>query len=142
MYPNDFTRHGQNANHVQPSIIDILLTNSSMYISPLETHFGALNSDHVPITCHILGSAVEHEHTFLQYNRANWKAIKKWVDAQLKTQNIATAVVTSLNVENILGVITKIVQEATQQIPVKETNYEEYYKEVQTIQKELQSSAF
>lgn len=116
-YPTLFTRFGQSSVHTQPSVVDLLLTNSSLQIAPIETLPGYLNSDHVPMICQVHGSSVENVENIPLYNRANWKSIRKWVDRQIKQNNIDSAIITSLNIEHLIAKITSIVQEASQQVP-------------------------
>lgn len=117
---NSFTRFGQRSTHTQPSVVDLLLTNSSLNVSPLETHPGLLNSDHVPITCQIYGSYMETKTLITLYNKANWTEISKWVDKEFRKNNLPAAIITESNIEQIISKITHIIQDASNKIPVKE----------------------
>lgn len=70
-YPASFTRFGQNAIPTQSSVLDVLLTNSSLDFSPIETHPGILSSDHAPISCQITGTTTVRTSTIPLYNKAN-----------------------------------------------------------------------
>lgn len=81
--PNSFTRFGQRTTYVQPSVVDILLTNSALNLSPNLTHLGILPSDHVSFSFEIFGMFEERVYRIPLYNRANWNAIREWVDLEL-----------------------------------------------------------
>lgn len=115
-----FTRFGQRSTTTQASVIDLLLTNSTLNISRIETHPGLLNSDHVPVTCQIYGSIVQRKALVPLYHLANWKAINKWVDNEIRRNSLSSAIITESNIESILDKITQITQEAAKKVPVKE----------------------
>lgn len=85
-YPPNPTRFGQNSTPTTPSTVDILISNSYLPISDLETHPDALISDHVPITCHIYGSIAVSENKFPLYHLADWPAIRTQVDSEIRSQ--------------------------------------------------------
>lgn len=113
--PNSFTRFGQRTSFVQPSVVDILLTNSSLQISNIRSHPGILPSDHVPISCDIFGSVEENIIKIPQYNRANWDEIRNWVDCKLEC--LHSVEITTNNIEQRLSLITKTLQEVNNKIP-------------------------
>lgn len=120
-YRSSFTRFGENFTPVQPSVVDIVITNTSLHLSPIETHPEMLYSDHVPISCHIFGSSIINVSEIPQYKSADWNSIKRWVDNKIKNNNIHSAVVSRLNVEHLLSELTKIVQSAIKLVPVGKT---------------------
>lgn len=116
--PCSFTRFGQSSTPTQPSVVDLLLTNSNLNFSQIETHPELLNSDHVPMTCQIYGSLIERTKQIQLYNKANWNEIGKWVDNEIRSNNLQSYELSSSNIEQVLSKITYIVQEAAKQIPV------------------------
>lgn len=116
--PNSFTRFGQSVNPTQPSVLDLLLTNSNLHFSQLETHPELFNSDHTPITCSILGAVMEKTIQFPLYRKANWNEIGRWVDNKINNNNLQSVSLTETNIEQTLSMITSIVQKASEQIPV------------------------
>lgn len=119
-YPGCFTRYGQQVAPTLPSVVDLLLTNSSLLISPIETHKDILNSDHVPMTCTIYGSIIVKSMLVPQYNKANWIAIQKWVDDEIRNLNLHTVDITQTNVEDVLAKITQTIQGSSNLVPVTE----------------------
>lgn len=117
-FPNDFTRFGQGAQPTRPSVIDILLTNSTLNMSSIETLPGLLNSDHVPIVCEIFGSVMEHKMLVPLYHLANWNSINNWVDNKIRC--LEDVNISALNIENILTDVTKIMVGASNKVPVGE----------------------
>lgn len=117
-FPSSFTRFGQNLTHVQPSTVDILLSNSCVPFSNLETHRNILQSDHVPISCTIYGQFQNKLKLFPLYNRADWRAIRVWVESEIRRQNIDQTVITSGNVDSLLDKLIAIVKGAFGMIPV------------------------
>lgn len=117
--PISFTRFGQRLSNTQPSVVDILLTNSSFNISQIETHPGILSSDHVPITCEIFGTIIDKQPLVRLYNLADWNSIRRWVDE--KIQSFESEIITESNIEQVLMNITNTLQEADGKIPVRHT---------------------
>lgn len=111
-YPPNHTRFSQNFLPTTPSTVDILLSNSSLSISDLETHPNSLCSDHVPVTCHIYGSVDCISKSFPLYHLADWVSIRRWVDNELMTQNLTTD-----NIDNSLDKIINIIKGSIEQIP-------------------------
>ena len=91
-YPNEYTRFRQNINPVQPPAVDILLSNSCLHFSDLETHPKILQSDHVLISCVISGHDI-----FSSLVSPRRSAIRNWVDNQTRCQNIDQPVTNSGN---------------------------------------------
>lgn len=118
-YPHSFTRFGQRSSYTQPSVIDLLLTNSNLNISSIDTHPGLLHSDHVPITCQIYGSITETTKLIPMYNRANWREINVFVDTEIQRNNLLSVSLNETNIEQILDKTTYLVQEAAKKVPVK-----------------------
>lgn len=118
--PNDFTRFTQRQSPQLPSVVDLLLTNSCLQFSQVKTHPNLLKSDHTPMTCRIFGPLITKSVRIPLYHKANWKSISKYVTNEIKHHNFETAVITQLNVDNILSKITNIIQQAESKIPVGE----------------------
>lgn len=120
--PNDFTRFTQRQSPQLPSVVDLLLTNSGLQISQLETHPNLLKSDHMPMTCRIFGPLNVRSMEIPQYHKANWSSIKQFVSEAIIHSNLDNAVITQENVDDILLKITKIIQQADRKIPTAESN--------------------
>lgn len=115
-HPPNPTRFSQNFLPTSPSTVDILLSNSSLSISDLETHPGILSSDHVPVTFRVYGSVDCMSHSFPLYHLADWVGIRSWVDNELMTQNI-----TDVDADSSLDKVTNIIKGAIEQVPHGET---------------------
>lgn len=115
--PTEFTRYPQGTLAKRPSVVDILLTNSSINISPLETHPGELQSDHVPITCQIYGQVSERRILVPQLKLADWNAIQNWAENKIQSLSIEPLNISLTNIEITLSRITKIVQGAAEKVP-------------------------
>lgn len=103
--PPTYTRYPQQADNIQPSTIDIVLSNSTIPIRDLEVHRYSLNSDHTPVTCILDGEILFEEKTIYDFKKANWTEIKHWMNSQgisLSEQY------TSLNSQNIDEAIDRI----------------------------------
>lgn len=117
-YPDEFTRFGQGSQPIRPSTIDIILTNSTLNMSPIETHPGFFNSDHVPIICEIYGSVTENKILVPMYKLANWNSITNWVDSKISSLEGNT--ILDLNIEKVLDDVTNILTEASKKVPLVE----------------------
>lgn len=106
------TRFSQTLLPAPPSTIDLLLSNSSLTFSNLETHPNSLSSDHVPITCHIYGSVQCESKRFPLYHLADWISIRKWVESQVSTLNTTTE-----DYEQSLNRIIEILKRVNDKIP-------------------------
>lgn len=120
--PCSFTRFGQNVAQVQPSTVDILLSNSSIPFSSLVTHHDILQSDHVPISCTIHGQLQNRFDLVYMYSRADWPAIRAWVESEIRRQNIDQTNLTPHNVDFLLDSLIAIVNGAYCLIPVEQKN--------------------
>lgn len=117
-YPNSYTRYGQQTVSTTPSVVDLMLMNSTLQVSPIATHEGALDSDHIPLTCTIFGSFYEKSTSIPLYNKANWKNIGKWVETEINRNVLQTGIITHNNIEDVINKTTSIVQNAVRQIPI------------------------
>lgn len=111
-YSPNPTRFSQNFLPAVPSTIDLLLSNSSLHFSNLETHPNCLSSDHVPMTCHIYGSIRCHPSKILLYHKADWISIRRWVTNQISSINI-----TANNFKQCLNSLVDIVKGVSNKIP-------------------------
>lgn len=121
-HTNSFTRFGQNLNPIQPSTVDILLTNSNIPFSSLESHPNLLNSDHVPISCYIHGQYTHVTLLIPLYNKADWRAIRTWVENEIISQNLDQFEIVSDNIDLALDNIIAIAKEAFNKIPTARKN--------------------
>lgn len=64
-----------------PSTIDLLLTNTSLYIPQIFTLENVLTSDHMPIICEILGNLPRAPLKEIpNYKQANWTAFQRFIE--------------------------------------------------------------
>lgn len=118
-FPLNFTRFSQQLVPRLPSTVDLLLSNSSLPISALETHPDELESDHVPITCHIFGSVLRANVPKIPlYHMADWVYIRSWVEKKL--QNLSTIELTHNNFELIINKVVDILKRAKEKVPIGE----------------------
>lgn len=108
--PTDYTRYSQNDIATQPSVVDLVLTNSSLQLSEISTHPGTLSSDHVPITCEIYGSVPENQLKVPMYKLADWNSIRSFVNTRICTYEIDG--ITESNIENTLQHIESTFEKA------------------------------
>lgn len=111
-YPPNPTRFSQNFLPAHPTTIDLLLSNSSLPFSNLETHPNSLSSDHVPITCHIYGTVHCDPKRFPLYHKADWISIRRWVGSQVSVINA-----TAENYEQCLNTLIEITKGVNDKIP-------------------------
>lgn len=71
-----------------PSTIDILLSNSTLYISPLNAHCDQLMSDHTPVTCIIDAVTLDESPIKLpNYKLADWKKFREHINNKIDLNN-------------------------------------------------------
>ena len=103
-----------------PSTIDVLLSNSNLPFSNLETYPNVLQSDHVPIICNIYGNVQDSHAKIALYHKANWSQIGRRVKRQIMSHNLLVVQVNYDNIELYLNQIMVIFRDAGDQIPVGE----------------------
>lgn len=100
----------------------------------METHPDELESDHVPITCHILGTVLSsHIPKIPLYHKDDWSYIRSWVDRMISNQNLSTIELTPDNYEILLNKITAIIKGASRKIPLGEKVTHERYISAPTL---------
>lgn len=135
-FPSSFTRFGQNlTTTIKPSTVDILLSNSSLSFSTLQTYPFELNSDHVPVICNIYGNVYCTKIKVPLYHQTNWTALKSWVTNELSNQQLATQEINMENVDLVLKKLTNIVQSSFEKIPTGDKN--EWQREISDLSKYL-----
>ncbi|XP_065369085.1 uncharacterized protein LOC135961480 [Calliphora vicina] len=117
-YPTNNTRFDQTASPSPPSTIDIMLSNSSLSFSNLETHPNELVSDHVPVTCYIYGNIQGTSNKIPLYHLADWNSIRRWVDNEIQVQNLISEDLTNVNIDSIFVKAISISNNAYRKIPV------------------------
>lgn len=86
---NFFIKHSHAPTHyphsgATPSTIDIMLSNTSLYISPLTALDNQLMSDHTPVTCTIDADIVDRTiNKSADFRRANWKVYEEFLDSSI-----------------------------------------------------------
>lgn len=84
-----FIHHPDSPTHyphsgATPSTIDILLSSSALYISPLSSHDSQLMSDHAPVSCEVDANVIEKTvHKSPDYKRANWKMYEDYLNLSI-----------------------------------------------------------
>lgn len=116
-HPSSHTRFSQNLLAVQPSTVDLLLSNISIPISSLETHPDVLNSDHVPVTCFVYGDVVFKPHSVPLYNLTNWNSIRDWVVDQIESLNRRISVISIETIEYCVDTVISTIQQAFYKVP-------------------------
>lgn len=87
-FPPSHTRFPQNQTIRRPSTIDLLLSNSSLVFTDLETHPHKLNSDHVPVTFTVNEKFNEAIKLYPDFRMANWQRFKSLLDLELCNSDV------------------------------------------------------
>lgn len=94
---NFFIYHSSSATHYPhcgstPSTIDIMLSNTTLRLSPVNAHTNELPSDHAPIVCSCTITAVETKDPTQMYHfkEANWIAYQIHVNNKINTNTVFT----------------------------------------------------
>lgn len=134
-FPPMHTRFGQNSHQVQPSTVDVLLSNSSLPISTLRTWPNELTSDHVPVSFHIFGAVICKDIKIKLYNQANWSHIRTWVENEVTNRNIASANITIQNIDNVLNNVSDVLKKAHDLVPTGKKAY--WFRKISPLSKYL-----
>lgn len=97
-----------------PSTIDIMISNSSLFISPLTAHVDQLKSDHSPITCLIDADTVDKTtKKSLDYRRANWVNYEEYLNSRIDLNtDFDSSAVTDSTVDIAIERLTSLILEA------------------------------
>lgn len=86
---NFFIKHPSAPTHyphsgANPSTIDIMFSNSSLFISPLTALDDQLMSDHTPVICTIDADIIDKStNKFPDFRRANWNAYEDFINSKI-----------------------------------------------------------
>lgn len=97
-----------------PSTIDIMLTNSSLFISPITAHIDQLKSDHSPITCTIDADTTTNSmNKSLDYRRANWLSYESFLNSKIDLNaDFDSSTVTESSVDAAVERLISLILEA------------------------------
>lgn len=110
-YPYEPTRIPQNECFRRSSTIDLLISNSTLNFTDVETHPFKLTSDHIPISFCINEHIEECEKFFYDFSNANWQQFKSALDSKLYLSSLVNEELSSTTIENILNFITDTLSE-------------------------------
>ena len=109
-YPPNPTRYPQNLTYRQPSTIDLLLTNSSLNFTDLETCPNNLYSDHVPIIFSIVEDITHTEKYYLDFRNANWISFRTSLNSRISSCQFNYENISSLNIEESIKEFTEFIK--------------------------------
>lgn len=97
-----------------PSTIDIMLSNSALFISPLTAHVDQLKSDHAPVTCFIDADTVDKTISKKpDYRRANWTNYEEYLNSRIDLNaDFDSSVVNKSTVDVAIEKLTSLILEA------------------------------
>lgn len=85
-YPSSPTRFPQSSQG-SPTTIDLMITNSDLYISPLLTHDAVLPSDHSPVTFSMEAHTGDNNIYKLDFKNINWVQYQRDIERLLSNIN-------------------------------------------------------
>lgn len=97
-----------------PSTIDIMLTNSSLFVSQLISDHDHLNSDHSTVTCTIDADTVDRSpNKSPDYRRADWAAYEDYINNNIDLNaDFNSSNVTESNIDLCIAKFTSLILEA------------------------------
>lgn len=119
---NFFISHTPDPTHyphsgTTPSTIDIMLSNSSLYIGPLTALDDQLMSDHTPVICTIDADIIDKTtRKSPDYRRANWKVFEDFLDNNIDlNEDFNMSSVSKDSIDAAIEKLTKFILEAKEQ---------------------------
>lgn len=118
-YPSSPTRYPQSSiGH--PTTLDLMLTNTNMFISPLLSHASILPSDHCPVTFSIEAEARMEDTSKLDLKNVDWNLFKLTIENVLLQANEIISNISSIpRMENALKIFNNAIITAKSSIPRK-----------------------
>lgn len=107
-----FIRHSGSPTHYPhsgrtPSTIDLLLTNTPIFITPLTSLDNELPSDHAPVICCLDTDILPKPLAKIpNYKRANWKKYQDFINSNINLNDDFN--INNASIENIENSITKV----------------------------------
>ena len=97
-----------------PSTIDFLISNSSLFVSPLTAHDDQLMSDHAPVTCTLDAGALNLKSAkYLDFKKANWLLFRKHVDENIDLVNTLNSTTpTSAEIDEVITCLKSTIMTA------------------------------
>lgn len=115
-YPYTPTRFPQNIAYRRPSTIDLLLSNSTLPFTDIETHSCKLYSDHLPITFSINSRCNESEKLFPDYRKTNWTRFNRVFESKLNSSILFNNQMSFQNIELSIREFTKLLLETCAEV--------------------------
>lgn len=116
---NFFINHSPTPTHFPhsgstPSTLDILLSNSALFISSITAHADQLTSDHSPVTCTIDADTVDQTvNKSLDFRRANWNRYEDYLNRKIELNtDFDSSTVTKSTIDIATDRISKLILEA------------------------------
>lgn len=116
-YPSSPTRFPQSSQG-SPTTIDLMITNSDLYISPLLTHDAVLPSDHSPVTFSMEAHTGDNNIYKLDFKNINWELYQRDIERLLCNMNVNHFTSTS-HIESALERFIGIINTAKAAMPRK-----------------------
>lgn len=119
-YPDSPTFHPRSG--ANSSTLDILLSNSSLYISDLVVYDDDMFSDHLPVIFHIDGdTSLQSKGQIFNFKRANWRKFNKYIDEHIMDIQFDPGNISKNSIDTAINKVSDIIINAqSAAIPLKQ----------------------